>query len=69
MTPVPLDVLTTDLTLDALKSLPDSKIASIKAAAGEHKTLPAQWNRDERIFQLEKRALFSKVICTRLDFA
>lgn len=25
------------------------------------KTLPAQWMRDENIFQLEKRAIFSKV--------
>lgn len=27
----------------------------------ETKTLPARWMRDENIFQLEKRAIFSKV--------
>lgn len=31
------------------------------------KTLPAQWMRDENIFQLEKRAIFSKVSRTTMN--
>ena len=34
---------------------------SLKVTKEGPKTLPAQWNRDEGIFQLEKRAIFSKV--------
>ncbi|EJD06366.1 Rieske [2Fe-2S] domain protein [Fomitiporia mediterranea MF3/22] len=53
---------------DAVSSFKESfgvETTSLKAKlplpASDHSTLPAQWMRDESIFELEKRAIFSKV--------
>ena len=55
MAPVAIDIVAPSLDACALPVKP------AKLSANSNTTLPARWMRDENVFQLEKRAIFSKV--------